>query len=143
MPWWGWIVVGAALLASEIAVDAQFYLIFLGIAAIVVGLGLLSGIPAPAWAQWAAFGILSVIALVAFRQKVYSAIRGSAPGIEDTLIGAEAVAIDSIAPGSTGRAELRGSVWQARNGGTVAIASGTRVRVESAHGVVLNVRAAA
>jgi membrane protein implicated in regulation of membrane protease activity len=143
MPWWGWIVVGAALLASEIVVDAQFYLIFLGISALVVGIGLMTGVPAPVWVQWAAFGILSAFTFVTFRGKLYGAIRGSAPGIEDGLIGEEGVALDSIAPGSTGRAELRGSVWRARNQGADVIASGTRVRVEGAHGVVLNVRAAA
>ena len=31
MPWWAWIVVGAFLLASELAlIDAQFYLVFFG-----------------------------------------------------------------------------------------------------------------
>lgn len=31
MPWWGWLIAGAALLASELLlIDAQFYLVFLG-----------------------------------------------------------------------------------------------------------------
>jgi len=143
MPWWGWIVVGATLLASEVVVDAQFYLVFLGISALAVGFGLAVGIPAPDWVQWAAFGALSAFTFVTFRRKLYGAVRGSAVGMENTLIGEEGVALENIAPGSTGRAELRGSVWRARNDGTDAIASGARVRVEGAHGVVLNVRAAA
>ena len=34
MPWWGWITIGAILLGSEmLLIDAQFYLVFLGLAA--------------------------------------------------------------------------------------------------------------
>ena len=35
MPWWGWIVLGAALLAAESVVDAQFFLVFFGAAALI------------------------------------------------------------------------------------------------------------
>jgi len=39
MPWWGWIVIGALLFSAELfAIDAAFYLIFLGAAALTVGL---------------------------------------------------------------------------------------------------------
>ena len=39
MSWWGWIIAGAILLGAELAyVNAQFYLVFIGSAAIVVGL---------------------------------------------------------------------------------------------------------
>jgi membrane protein implicated in regulation of membrane protease activity len=142
MPWWGWIVVGASLLVSEIIVDAQFYLIFLGVSAVVVGLGLLAGIPAPAWLQWLTFAGLSAFTFVTFRSKLYGVLRGSPPGIEAGLLGEEGVALDSIEPGTVGRAELRGTVWRARNTGAEAIPSGARVRVEASSGVVINVRAA-
>jgi membrane protein implicated in regulation of membrane protease activity len=39
MSWWGWVIGGAVLLGAELAfVDAQFYLVFVGSAALVVGL---------------------------------------------------------------------------------------------------------
>ncbi len=35
MPWWGWVTIGALLLVAEMTiVDLEFYLIFLGIAAL-------------------------------------------------------------------------------------------------------------
>ena len=38
MPWWGWILVGTLLLAAELfVVQADFYLVFLGFSALVVG----------------------------------------------------------------------------------------------------------
>jgi hypothetical protein len=141
MPWWGWIVVGAALLVSEIAVDAQFYLIFFGVAAVVVGGLLLAGLPAPEWLQWLLFAAFSIVALVAFRKKVYDAVRGNVPGIQPGMGGEEGVALDRIEPGATGRVELRGSVWRAHNTGGRVIEPGATVRAEATSGVVLNVRA--
>ena len=39
MSWWAWVIAGAILLGAELAfVNAQFYLVFIGSAAIVVGL---------------------------------------------------------------------------------------------------------
>ena len=39
MAWWGWGILGVALLGIELlAVDAQFYLVFAGLAAVLVGL---------------------------------------------------------------------------------------------------------
>ena len=48
MPWWGWMIVGAILLGAELMViDAQFYLVFLGLAAMAVGLADLTGVGGP------------------------------------------------------------------------------------------------
>ena len=48
MAWWGWCILGVVLLGVELlAVDAQFYLVFAGLAAIVVGLLGLVGIELP------------------------------------------------------------------------------------------------
>src|SRR5262245_48546029 len=53
MTWWGWCIVGTLLLAAELfAVDAQFYLIFIGAAAVVVGFLGMIGVDLPGWAQW-------------------------------------------------------------------------------------------
>ena len=43
MSWWGWIIAGAILLGAELTfVNAQFYLVFVGSAAILVGLATLA-----------------------------------------------------------------------------------------------------
>ena len=53
MPWWGWLILGIGLLGVEMfVVDAQFYLVFIGVAAALVGLLGLTGIALPQWAQW-------------------------------------------------------------------------------------------
>ena len=55
MTWWAWLILGAVLFGAEmIAIDAQFYLVFLGLSAGLVGLAGLAGIDMPEWLQWMA-----------------------------------------------------------------------------------------
>ena len=60
MPWWGWLVLGIGLLGVEMfVIDAQFYLVFLGVSAAIVGLLGLAGVPMPEWPQWLVFAALA------------------------------------------------------------------------------------
>lgn len=141
MPWWGWIVVGVVLLIGETVADAQFYLVFLGVAAVLVGLLGMAGLSVGIALQWAIFGVLSVVLLVGFRARVYGRLRGSAaaPGHEN-IVGETAVAQSDIGPGSLGRAELRGATWMARNVGPGVLAEGQRAEVVRVAGLVIDVR---
>ena len=140
MPWWGWIVVGALLLAGEIIADAQFYLVFLGVAAIGVGLLGMAGLSGGPALQWALYGVLAVVLVVGFRARVYGKLRGTqAPGHE-TIVGEIAIAQDALEPGAIGRAELRGAIWSARNVGNSALAPGQRAQVVRTQGLMLDVQ---
>lgn len=141
MPWWGWVVVGVVMLAGEMVADAQFYLVFLGLAAVVTGLLGFAGISGGIALQWAIFGALSVVLLVAFRQRVYGRLRAGsqAPGLE-TIVGEVAVVSGHIAPGAIGPAELRGTTWSARNVGDVSIEAGERAQVVRIEGLMIEVR---
>lgn len=144
MPWWGWIAIGALMLSAELAlVDAEFYLVFLGVSALIVGSLELSGLTLDGWVQWLVFAGLSVGSLVFFRQRVYVLFRPP-PGeeIREGVEGETAVASDTIAPGATGRVELRGSGWTAVNEGDRAIEAGARCEVVSSKGLTIRVRPA-
>ena len=48
MTWWQWTILGGLLLGAELfGLDAQFYLIFIGLSALLVGLAELIGISMP------------------------------------------------------------------------------------------------
>jgi membrane protein implicated in regulation of membrane protease activity len=145
MPAWGWIVVGAALLGAELLIPSDFFLVFLGLAALAVGLVGFVGPTLPAGVQWALFAVLAVVSLVGFRRRVRARFvqTGSDPRVDDTLAGEVAVAREALAPGAIGKAELRGSVWNARNAGREALAVGQRARVVRVEGLVLHVQAEA
>ena len=83
MQWWAWITVGALLLGSELTfVNAQFYLVFIGAAALTVGfLDIAAALPAD-WMQWSLFALLAAVSLVAFRRRVYERIRPNLPQVK-------------------------------------------------------------
>jgi membrane protein implicated in regulation of membrane protease activity len=139
MPWWGWIVVAAVLLGAEMFVPTDFFLVFLGASALIVGLFGLVGVEAPVWAQWLAFAVLAVGSLVFFRGWLRAHIR-PVSRIDDALVGETAIAQEPIAPGGMGRVELRGATWSARNAGSTSIATGDRVPVVSVDRLTLHVR---
>jgi membrane protein implicated in regulation of membrane protease activity len=141
MPWWGWILVGTLLLSGELfVVEADFYLVFLGFSAVVVGALTLLGLGGPLWSQWLLFALLAVGSTVFFRRRVYQKLRPPGGPVSDSVVGEWVVVKDAIAPGALGRAELRGAVWSTRNAGTTALAPGGRARVVGVADLVLDVR---
>ncbi len=142
MTWWGWMILGAVILGAELfAIDAQFYLVFLGISAALVGLAGMFGIAMPEWAQWTAFAVLSLIFFFTFRKALYEKIRGGAAGFRDSLSGDTVNVSEEIVPGGEARVEHRGSKWTARNVGGDAITAGSRAKVVKVDGLTLHVEA--
>ncbi len=141
MAWWGWMVAGIVLLGVELLIiDAQFFLVFLGLAAIAVGLAALGGIGGPEWVQWVLFAVLAVIFMFGFRGRLYQKLRGNVPGFDDSLTGQTVVLEEAIAPGGEGRAVFRGTTWRIHNAGHDPIESGGRARITHADGLVLRVK---
>jgi membrane protein implicated in regulation of membrane protease activity len=130
MEWWHWLVLGLILIALEMAASGGFYVIFFGIAALAIGGLHLVDLAGPAWFQFLLFSALSVGSLLLFRRPFMHWMKLDQPGVDvDSLVGETAIPLEDIAPGSVGRAELRGSVWSARNTATVAIVRGQRCKV--------------
>jgi len=142
MTWWSWMVLGAVLLGAELlAIDAQFYLIFLGLSAALVGLAGMFGLVMPEWAQWMAFAVLSLIFFFSFRKNLYEKIRGGAVGFRETLTGNVVDVETDLAAGAEARIEYRGTRWTAKNIGNSTIAGGSKARVVKADGLTLHLEA--
>ena len=139
---WGWVVVGATLLAAELfGIDAQFYLVFLGISAAAVGLISFAIPDLPFWSQWFAFAVLSLVAVVGFRRRVYALVRGRTGIVEQRLTLGDHVQIPTrLEPGATCRVEYRGSTWSARNVDQTAIDAGQEAVIAAIDGLTLHVR---
>ena len=140
MPWWGWIIFGAFLFGSELLlVDAAFYLVFIGIAAIVTGLVGLVGLQLEHWAQWLLFAVLSLSSMVLFREKLYKKIRGGGPGFDASPNGEILKLQESLQPGDRCRMEHRGTNWTILNSSAEAIEKGSNVQVTSVEGLTLKI----
>ena len=140
MSWWGWIIAGAILLGAEITfVSAQFYLVFIGSAAILVGLATLAA-PLAAWLQWALFALLAIVSMVTFRSRIYRRLHGAMPPVSSGPAGGVITLPQSLAAGESCQAEYGGSFWSVRNDGELPIPAGTRARIVRVHDLTLHVR---
>jgi membrane protein implicated in regulation of membrane protease activity len=55
----------------------------------------------------------------------------------DSMVGEVAVPLDALPAGGTGKAELRGSTWTAKNVGSTAFLKGQRGKVTKVDGLTL------
>ena len=141
MAWWAWCVIGTLLLGAELfAIDAQFYLVFIGLGAIIVGLLGLVGIDFPHWAQWLVFAALSVASMFTIRRELYAKLRSRAIGKVDTDVDHKVQVAQDLAPGKSCRVEYRGTGWTAVNVGDEVIPAGSEARIDAVDGLTLRVR---
>ncbi len=141
MPWWGWLIVGIVLFSAEMfLVDAEFYLVFIGLSAVIVGLVSTAGLALPAWGQWLLFAALALVSMVVFRRRLYRILRPEAVGFEHNLVGETLELLrEPLAPGKSCRVEYRGTTWTVRNDGHTTIEVGEIALIERVDGVTLHV----
>jgi membrane protein implicated in regulation of membrane protease activity len=140
MTWWGWIIVGAILLGAELTfVNAQFYLVFVGTAAILAGL-VTATTAIATWAQWALFAVVAIVSMVMFRSRIYHKFRGVLPTVNTGPTGGLITLQVTLAAGESCQAEYRGTFWTVRNDSDVPIPSGSRARITSVRDLTLLVR---
>lgn len=138
MQWWHWLALGLILVALEIAASGGFYVIFFGIAAVVIGSLNLFGLAGPTWFQFLLFSLIAVASLLLFRHPVLRLMHGTGLATEvDSLVGETALPMDDIPAGAVGRAELRGTVWSARNATPEVLPRGRRCRVVRVEGLLI------
>jgi membrane protein implicated in regulation of membrane protease activity len=140
MNWWAWMIAGAILLGAELAfVSAQFYLVFVGSAAIIVGL-LSLVLPLPEWLQWALFAVLALISMVTFRSRIYRRFHTEAPPVKTGPAGGVITLVVPLGAGESCQAEYGGSFWTVRNDSDTAMPSGCRARIVSVRNLTLHVK---
>ena len=78
------------------------------------------------------------MALVVLRKPLQARFSRGGPGrAVDSLSAETALALEDIAVGAIGKAELRGTSWSARNAGAESIAKGQRLKVDRVEGLML------
>lgn len=139
MTWWVWVMVGLGLLGLEVLTPGGFFVLFFGLAAIVVGLLDGLGLGGPAWWQWLLFSLLSIGSLVLFRGRLVERLR-TPERSPSGLVGDVAILLEDLEPGAVGKAELRGTAWSVRHAAGAPLPRGRRCVVERVDGLTLHVR---
>lgn len=139
MNWWVWVIVGIVLLLAEVLTPGGFYLLFVGLAAIIIGAATAFGLQYDLWYQVFLFAALSVLLLSLARRPLVArlSLTSADRAAVDDVVGEVAVAKERLAPGQNGQVELRGTVWSARNCAATTILPGERSRVMSVEGLTL------
>jgi len=140
MPWWTWIVVGAALLAAEVILPTDFFIVFFGVAALVVGLLRLIGLDLPVWSQWLLFALLSLTSLRLLRPRLRQALRREETVGHTELVGEIVTVVEEIPARGSGEGQLRGTVWKVVNEGAQPLRAGESCKVTGVDGLTLHVR---
>jgi hypothetical protein len=140
MTWWVWLLVGLGLLGFEVLTPGGFFMLFFGLAALVVGALAGSGLTGPVWLQWLLFSMLSVGSLLVFRRPLLAWLQSPEARGVASLVGDVAVLLADLPPGTVGKAELRGATWSVRHDGPETLARGSRCRVDRVDGLTLHVR---
>lgn len=135
-----WLVAGIVLIVAEM-MSATFVLVWLGVAAIVTGLG--AFVVHDLLLQVGIFGVLSIILLVLTRplaNKLRQRKTGYVSNVEH-LVGERGVVISRIAPGGTGTVRVGSDVWSARGEEiSDAMEAGEWVEVRTVRSATLVVR---
>lgn len=140
MDWWVWVLIAFLLLTIEFF-STTMHIGFFAVGAFLVAILVGFGVSIPLWGQLLIFAITSVVALIFVRPIVVRRLGLSRTVVVDSMLGEEAIATAEIAAGATGKAELRGSTWNARNVGETTLAAGQRCTVERIDGLLLHVKA--
>jgi len=139
MIWWYWLLLGLLLLGAEMMTPGGFYILFFGLAALVVGaIAWLELVPGES-AQWLLFSGIAVASLLVFRGPLLARINASEakhPDV-DSMTGEIAIPIENLAAGTVGKVELRGTTWSARNAGPTTLTKGQRSKVTGMDGLTL------
>ena len=137
--WWHWLLLGLFLIAVELGTGG-FYILFFGIGALVIGGLTVFNLAGPIAIQVLLFSVVSIVSLVAFRNRLLQRFQFEPPRpAVDALVGEVAIVAEDLAPGAVGRVELRGTVWSARNVSGLSLLRGLRCRVVGVDGLTVNV----
>ncbi|MDQ6800814.1 MAG: NfeD family protein [Acidobacteriota bacterium] len=140
MDWWIWTLIGFFFLALEF-VSTTMHSAFFAAGAFLVGLLVALHVGGPLWVQVLTFTLFSLVTLLFIRPYVVQKLKLSVTNVVDSMVGEQAILMDDLPPAGIGKAEMRGSTWNARNVGETALNRGQRCTVERVEGLVLFVRA--
>jgi membrane protein implicated in regulation of membrane protease activity len=137
--WWMWISLGIVVLLMEAMTPGGFYMLFIGIAAIVVGA--VSPLIHELWIETVLFAVLSALLIAFARKPLVRRLKKDTPKADvPEFIGETARALETIAPGGEGNVELRGSVWKVRNDGDTGLAKDASCTIMARDGLKLIVK---
>ncbi|MCI5064249.1 NfeD family protein [bacterium] len=140
MPYWIWLTIGVSCFIFELFLPFDFFLFFIGAAALVTGGGVAIGLLEPLSWQMLCFALLTPLFLFSLRSPLKNKLLQGAPSLESDLENALVEVLDEIPPGARGKGSLRGTQWTVENRSGEILRAGEHYQVHSSHGTRLVVQ---
>ncbi len=107
MQGWHWALVGLALIGLEILTLGglgNFYFLFFGIAALVVGVLVWLGLTEPVWLQWVLFAVSGIATLLVLQKPLQKKMpaRPKQADLVDSMVGSDSIYTDDRGNGRGG-----------------------------------------
>ncbi len=133
-----WAAAGVGLIIADV-IFGTFFVMFLGLGALITGLTSYVHLTDHATGQWLTFALASALGVLLFRKKMLSMFGPSAEGKEKytDFIGHPVTVVTAIPAGGTGRVSYRGSEWPAESEDGSAMAEGESAVVRRTDGITL------
>jgi len=138
MPWWIWGSFGIVLLVVETGMTRDFTLFCIGASAIAVAAMTAFSLSNVSF-QLMCFVLLSGITLFLVRGwlRARAFVDGSSEHEFSNIVGEVALPFDDLPAYGFGKAELRGTTWNAHNAANIPISQGQRCRVMKVQNLTL------
>lgn len=140
MAYWVWVTAGLILLILEIFLPLDFFLFFIGLAALATGAIVATGTLVSTELQLLVFALLSPVLLYLGRRPLSEYLRSETGELTGTLEGSKVMVTGPIAPGETGKGELRGTTWTVKNETDEFLMAGRKYTVSESGGTSLIVK---
>lgn len=140
MSWMIWVIAGLLLLGSEMLIPLDFYLVFIGLAAIFNGLLVALGFLPEPWMQWSSAAVLSVLFVLGIREKAVAKLLSNDEVIASEPEGDDVKILSEIEPGENGKGEYRGSSWRVKNESASTLQANKSYVIAEKNGITLIVR---
>ena len=138
MLWWLWVILGVCFLVGELFLPTGFVLFFLGLGSLLTALLVGIDLAGPTWTHWLIFAFSSIVLIVYLRKKFLGFDHDGSD--RDSLEGKQGLATTPMGPLATGKVDLRGTSWTAKNVGEQAINEGDEVTVVRVSHITLEVQ---
>src|ERR1051326_4605483 len=98
MIWWYWLLLGIVLLGIEMVTPGGIYILFFGLAALIIGGLTALGIAQAEWIQCLLFSALSIRSLLVFRGPLLAWIKtkDKQMPIVDSMVGESAIPLEDL-----------------------------------------------
>lgn len=131
-----WGSAGLILIIADV-VFGSFFMLFLGVGALVTGAAVWSGMLANPVYQWLCFALVSLSGVISLRKTLISRFGSKSATGYDEHTGQRVLVCEAIPAGGSGRVMYRGAEWPARTLDGSALEQHKHALIHALDGIVL------